>query len=100
MWQNPYLNPWGMSTTPVPMGPQRQVLRANGRESAKEIRLGPGESALVLDATEPILYLCTADSMGAVSVTEYTLTERKSEPDRLTRLEQMVGEIVEKLNNG
>lgn len=39
MWQNPYLNPWGMGVPPVQMGPQRQVLRANGRESAKELQL-------------------------------------------------------------
>lgn len=59
---------------------QRQVLRANGKASVDAIKLAPGESALVMDTTAPLVWLCVADSLGNVSSTAYDITPHQETP--------------------
>lgn len=106
MWNNPYLSPWQPQYPPVQTSalPQMQppaILSVSGKNNAKNIKLGPNGAALVLDANEPILYHCAADSLGNVSVTEYTLTPRREvkEPDRLEQIDQKLDALLEALKH-
>ena len=108
MWNNPYLSPWmpqypPAQTTPLP-NPQLQpqtILTVNGRDNAKNIKLSPNGAALVLDANEPVLYHCSADSLGNVSVVEYTITKRQEvkTPDRLETIEQKLDELMKRFEH-
>ena len=92
---NPF-NPFGSpymgypSPTPIPGQtpapqqaptlPQQQVLQANGKESISKIRLAPGSSVLVMDNTAPLVWLCTSDSLGNVTLKAYDIKEHTDAP--------------------
>lgn len=95
---NNYMNPYSM--------PTQQILQANGIDSARQIRLAPNSSALIADATMPIVYRCIADSMGVVNVEAFdiaphkqveqqTMTEAINEMNaRLRKLEENYESII------
>lgn len=62
------------------MLPPQQVLQANGRTSINALRMSPNSSALILDTTAPIVWLCTSDSLGNVTAQPYDITLHKDAP--------------------
>ena len=59
------------------MLPPQQVLQANGKASVNAMRMSPNSSALVMDTTAPIVWLCTSDSLGNVTSSPYDITPHK-----------------------
>lgn len=63
-----YYNPYGL---------QQQVIRVNGENGAMALNLAPNSSALVLDETAPIVWLCRTDGAGYKTCTPFPITEPK-----------------------
>ena len=60
--------------------PPQQVLQANGKASIDALRMSPNSSALIMDSTAPMVWLCTSDSLGNVSSTPYDISPHKDTP--------------------
>lgn len=72
-----------------------EVTRVNGRDGAEAYQLAPNSSVLLLDATEPIVWLKITDGAGYPTVTPY-----KIEPyQEITQesLEMRLSKIEERL---
>ena len=88
--------------------PPQQVLQANGKPSIDALRMSPNSSALIMDTTAPMVWLCTSDSLGNVSSTCYDITLHKDTPPvdmgsvetRLANVETSINQIWEVMNNG
>ena len=74
-------------------GQRREIVRVNGRNGAEAFRMAPNSSCLLLDETDPLVWLCQSDGAGYHTVTPYRI---EPEPDlreildRLKRLEEMI----------
>lgn len=90
--------------------PAQQIVKVNGRDSIKELKLVPNSSLLALDNNEPVVWLCVADGVGNVSATAYDITIHKDKDEiqannfeeRLSKLEKTIagwGDRYEKSNN-
>lgn len=92
-----------------PIIPKQQVIKVNGYEGAKNIRMREDSSIILCDEKEPIIYLCQTDGIGNVTVNAFDITPHKTEEqkqtdqilsvlatinDRLTRLEEAQYESV------
>lgn len=71
---------------------QMSVLRVNGENGARALRLMPNSSALALDINAPIVWLCQTDGAGYNTVMPYKIEPIKQTPqesleDRIKRLE-------------
>lgn len=80
----PYQTPMGygmngMNHTQQTILPPQQILQANGKQSIDTLRMSPNSSALIADATQPIIWKCISDSLGNVSATAYDVTLHKDE---------------------
>lgn len=53
--------------------PQQQVLHVSGKEGLNALRLAPDSSALVLDDTAPLVWLCQTDSAGYMTQAPYSI---------------------------
>ena len=57
--------------------PAQQILQANGRASVNAMRMSPNSSALVADTNLPVVYKCTSDSLGNVTVEAFDISPHK-----------------------
>lgn len=102
-YQNPYLNPYGFGNygqymPNMPNQNQQQVTRVSGENGAKAYQIGANSSALLLDESGLMVWLCTTDGAGYKTVTAYDITPHKSESapnfndleSRIARLEEIV----------
>lgn len=75
-----------------------QVVKVNGYNGANAYQLPPNASALLLDETQPIVWLVKTDGAGYKSITPFDITEHKetdamkSIEERLSRLEKLYDE--------
>lgn len=77
-----------------------QVVRVNGRPGAEAYTIGPNSSALLLDESGTMVWLCTTDGAGYKSVSAYDITPHQTAPapdfgaleNRIKRLEDFVNE--------
>ena len=105
-FQNPY-NPYiiggfnPMQQAPVqqmPVQAVQQVVRVSGENGARAYQMGPNSSALLLDETGTMVWLCTSDGAGYRTVSAYDITPHQATqaPDygtlesRITKLEEIV----------
>lgn len=94
MYQTPYsyANPY-----PTPM---TQIIKVHGRNGADTYHMMPNSSVLLLDETEPIVYLAQTDGAGYKTITAYDIQLHQELPPVDTRsLEQRIAKIEEMLNN-
>ena len=114
MFPSPIYNPFAPSAPyyqqPAPQTmqgantlPAQQVLQASGKASIDAIRMAPNSSALVMDTTAPLVWLCTSDSLGNVTSVSYDITPHKDAPPvDVAGLEARIAEIekrMEELNH-
>jgi len=95
MYQTPYsyANPYQYQMTP-------QIIKVHGRNGADAYHMNPNSSALLLDETEPIVYLAQTDGAGYKTVTAYDIQLHQELPPVDTwSLEQRISKIEEMLNN-
>lgn len=79
--------------------PQRySITRVNGENGARSFQMLPNSEALLLDTTQPIIWLAQTDGAGYLSVTPFDIKQHEELPpvdirnleQRLTRLEGML----------
>lgn len=97
----PYsFNP-AMAGTTAPYQPQRQeIIKVNGENGARAYNLNsPNSSVLMLDETQPLVWLKTTDGAGYPTLTAYTIEPYKPEQEvnsdlekRIKRLEDIINE--------
>lgn len=107
---NPFGSPYMGFQSPVQMPaqqaqnalPPQQVMQANGKASIDALRLSPNSSVLVMDTTEPIVWLCSSDSIGTVTAKAYDISEHHDAPpvdvhtieERLSAVEKRIEEVM------
>ena len=98
---NPY--PYQYQQYRPPM--QTEIIKVRGRESAQAVNLAPNCSALLLDETAPIVWLCMADGVGRVTATPYDIKVHEQIDasadieSRIASLEKTIAEMEAKLND-
>ncbi len=98
---NPYLDRLNaMQAAQMPQVNPYQITRVNGRNGAEAFQLPPNSSIMLLDESQPIVWLATTDGAGYKTCTPYQITQYQPQPEpdynafneRLTRLETMFDE--------
>ena len=100
-FQNPYLNPYGFQQ-PV-MAQPSSVIKVNGENGARSYQMGANSSALLLDESGLMVWLCTTDGAGYKTVAAYDITPHQVTPapdfgsleSRIKRLEDMIGDTTD-----
>ena len=99
---NPYQQQFGQSAPTMPYsnnyGTRQEVVRVNGEGGARAYQLAPNSSILLLDETEPVIWLKTTDGTGYPNLVPYNITPRKVETisdlksleERIAKLEGMI----------
>ena len=78
---------------------QQQIVKVHGRSGADLYQMSPNSSALLLDESEPILYLAQTDGAGYKTITVYDIQLHQELPPVDTHsLEQRISRIEEILN--
>ena len=75
-----------------------KVIRVNGRAGAEAYQMPPNSEVLLLDETQPVVWLKTTDGAGYPRLTAYDITvheeekpvDYKSFEERLKRLEEII----------
>lgn len=103
-FQNPYMPGNGYMqdyNAMMRQQPQQvQVVRVNGRNGAEAYSIGPNSSALLLDESGTLVWLCTTDGAGYKTISAYDITPHQTAPapdfgtleTRIKRLEDFVNE--------
>lgn len=94
-----YQNPMPQQYYPqqsTPSLPAQQILKVNGEESVRQVRMAPNSSALAMDTTAPIVWLLVSDGVGSVTSTPYDISEHKM--DQRQSLEERILILEEKIN--
>lgn len=97
MFQNPYINPYGMPQM-IQQPQPAQVVRVNGENGARAYQIGANSSALLLDESGLMVWLVTSDGAGYKTVSAYDITPHQAAPapdfssleGRIKRLEEIV----------
>ena len=99
-----YPNYQPVSTTPyqnpgyAPMYQPRtgnRVTTVHGIDGAKACRLGPNSAELLLDDSEPYVYLLTTDGVGYPTLERYRVTPEPIEEGKSVEIEKLNAEIRE-----
>ena len=103
-FQNPYMptyTPFAQNFNAVqqPLQPV-QVVRVNGRNGAEAYAIGPNSSALLLDESGTLVWLCTTDGAGYKTISPYDISPHQDAPapnygdleSRIARLEALMNE--------
>lgn len=78
--------------------PRYEIIHVTGRHGAEALQMAPNSSALALDDTAPLVWLCRTDGAGYLTVTPFDIAQHAEAPAvsvddlsaRLTRLEEML----------
>ena len=101
MYGNPYLQTQNPNYYQQPMQVQRhEIVKVHGENGAKAFQMAPNSSVLLLDETEPIVWLKTTDGAGYPSLTPYAITPyKKEEPvDAIKALDIRISKLEELMN--
>lgn len=102
-----YQSPYGANFAPsAPLYPQPQVkpqpcdiIRVNGKNGAEALQMAPNSKMLVLDETQPVVWLCQTDGAGYKTIVPYNISPVQPEPQvDLNSLEQRITALEGKLN--
>ena len=109
-------NNWNPNNLMYPMMPQMQspqqqqlprmeIIHVNGQNGAQAFQMAPNSNVLLLDDTSPIVWLAQTDGAGYKTVTPYTITPYKPQPEvDLNNLEERIakleGIMYDQPNNG
>lgn len=80
--------------TPPPM----RIVRVSGRPGAEAYQMAPNSEVLLLDETQPVVWLKTTDGAGYPRLTAYDISEHADEPtaeyksleERISKLEELL----------
>lgn len=105
MYQNYFNSPLpmgmnGQSQTAFNSVYRQEIIKVNGENGARAFQLAPNCSALLLDESNPIVWLVQTDGAGYKTVSPYAITPYQPAPPvdlnalelRLKRVEDMLNE--------
>ena len=99
---NPYqgVNPAYLTQNNAHLQNVNQIIKVNGKGGADAYQMPPNSQVLLLDETQPLLWLKQTDGAGYPSLTAYDIKphEEKPMPDMRT-LEERVAKIEEVIKN-
>ena len=80
--------------------PRYEVIQVNGENGARAFAMAPNSSALLMDATAPIVWLCTTDGAGYLTASPFSIAPYQPEKtvdvktleERIERLEARMSE--------
>ena len=79
--------------------PRYEVIQVNGENGARAFAMAPNSSALLMDATAPIVWLCTTDGAGYLTASAFDITPHQAEkPVDVRTLEERIERLEAKLN--
>lgn len=95
---NPYFNPFMQQQMQQAQIQSQQVVKVSGENGARTYQMGPNSSALLLDESGLMVWLCTTDGASYKTVTPYDIVPHKTAPapdygsleERIKRLEEIV----------
>lgn len=96
---NPYTPTMPYNPYPAPaVAPAQhyEIIQVNGKAGVDAFQMGPNSRVLLLDETQPLVWLAQTDGAGYKTATPYTLTPYQAAPPvdldslvkRLTKLEE------------
>lgn len=116
------LNNWNSTTAWPPQRPNPlygptsytrcQVIKVKGQAGAKNIRMGPNSSILLLDQTAPIIWYAQTDGTGYLTVTPFDYSPHRDPAqvnidnhindltERIKRLEDAFANVVQQSYSG
>ena len=79
---------------------KQEIVKVNGENGARAYQMNPNSSALLLDESNPIVWLVQTDGAGYKTISPYTISPYQPAPpidlndlnERLKRLEEKVNE--------
>lgn len=85
-----------------------QIIKVNGRGGAEAYQMMPNSQVLLLDETQPILWLKQTDGAGYPSLNAYDIKPHEEAPapdmksleDRITKIEEVLRHESDHTNNG
>ena len=91
--------------TPAPQEnvlPPQTVTQVSGKSSVDALKMSPNSSVLLLDNTQPVVWLCTSDGIGKVTAVPYDISEHKDKTQadvdsletRVARIEGVLSNLV------
>lgn len=81
------------------MGPQMEIQKVNGEESARNYPIGPNSSVILLDAVNPLIWVVVTDSSGYKTINPFTITPYIPEtPVTAADLKDQIGSIIDRLD--
>lgn len=98
---NPYLNPYlnmyqQQNQQPIQQQmPKQEVVKVNGENGARAYPLGANSSILMLDETQPILWLKVTDGASYPTITPYMISPYK--PPEVAQKEELYAGIESRL---
>ena len=83
--------------------PPQQVIQVDGRASIDTLQMSPNSSILIMDKSQPIVWLCVSDGLGKVTASAYDITPHQDIPpvdvnaleQRISALETMLTALTE-----
>ena len=103
-YQNPFFNPYGFMQQqpqmPQPAQPPVQIVKVSGENGARAYQMGANSSALLLDETQPVVWLKTTDGASYATLVPYKITPLEREDPvktNMDRLEERIAKIEEKV---
>lgn len=87
--------------------PQMDIPKVNGEDSARAFPIGPNSSVILLDTTNPIIWVVATDASGFKTITPYTITpytpEKPIDPSdlktQLSAIDDRLSKLEERMNN-
>ena len=89
-------------------GNLNQIIKVNGRNGAEAYQMSPNSQVLLLDETQPILWLKQTDGAGYPSLTSYDIKPHEEIPvpdmrsleERISRIEEAMKHESNSTGNG
>ena len=99
--QNPITPPPLRPLYPMNNAPRYEIIRVNGEASAKNFRMAPNSTALLLDNTMPIVWYAQTDGTGYLTVAPFDITPHQTPKPvdmndlsaRVTKLEEIIANV-------
>ena len=82
---------------------RQEIVKVNGENGARAFQIAPNSSALLLDESNPIVWLVQTDGAGYKTVSPYSITPYQPAPpvdlnDIETRLQRLEAKVNESYN--
>lgn len=98
-YSNPIPGPVMNPAIPQMNGPQMEIQKVNGEESARAFPMGPNSSAILLDTVQPLIWVVTTDASGYKNINPFSIAPYvPEEPVSADDLKIQMTEIVSRLD--